>query len=64
MRFSANLGRHFLKSSNVVGRHFHADFQQIKTFVGALAPPPPTSTTAVHISVIGNFVVYQDRLET
>ena len=38
MSFSANLGRHFLKPSNV-GRHFYADlqgccpdFQQIKTF--------------------------------
>ena len=51
MCFSANLGRHFLKSSNV-GSHFYAyfqgccpDFQQITTFGGALAPsspPPPT----------------------
>jgi len=44
----ANLGRHFLKSSNV-GCHFHPDFQgfcpdleQIKPFGGALASPPPT----------------------
>jgi len=44
MSFSANLGRHFLKPSNV-GRHFYADFQgccpdfqQIKTFGGVLAP--------------------------
>jgi len=44
MRFSANLGRHFLKSSKV-GRHFQADFQeccpdfqQIKTFRGAPDP--------------------------
>jgi len=44
MWFSANLVRHVLKSSKV-GRHFHADFQgcfpdfqQIKTFGGALDP--------------------------
>ena len=68
--FSANLGRHFLKSSKV-GRHFHADyqgccpdFQQIKTFGGALAHLPPTSTTVFHNSIIVNFVVYQDRPET
>jgi len=44
MCFSTNLGRHFLKSSNF-RRHFYPDFQQIKRFVGALAPtapPPPT----------------------
>jgi len=70
MCFSANLGRRFLKSSNA-GHHFSADyqgcchdFQQIKTFGVRLHPQPPTSnTTAFHKSIIGNFVVYQDRLE-
>ena len=45
MCFYANLGRRFLKSSNV-GHHFYADyqgccqnFQQIKTFGCALASP-------------------------
>jgi len=37
MRFSANVGSHYMKS-NKVGRHFCPDFQQIKTFRGALAP--------------------------
>jgi len=43
MCFSANLGRHFVKSSNVA-RHFYPDFQgfcpdfhHIKFFAGALA---------------------------
>jgi len=47
MCFSANLGRRFLKSSNV-GHYFYADyqeccldFQQIKTFGCALASPAP-----------------------
>jgi len=59
MCFSANLGRHFLKSSNVYRRHFYADFQgccpdfqQIKTFGGALAPPaPPPPTPLLFITV-------------
>jgi len=66
MLFSANLGRHFLKSEKV-RRHFHADFQgccpdfqQTQTCGGALAPPPPTSNTFFHNSIIGYFVVYQD----
>jgi len=51
MCFYVNLGRHFLKTNNV-GRHSYPDFQgfcknfqQIKTFGGALAiaaSPPPT----------------------
>jgi len=71
MCFSANLGHRFLKSSNV-GHHFHTDyqgccqdFQQIKTFGCVLASPAPTSnTTDFHNSIIGNFMVYQDQLET
>jgi len=54
--FFANVGRHFLKS-NKLGCHFSRifrdgfysdfqrfflNFQQIKTFGDALAPPPPT----------------------
>jgi len=52
--FSANVGLHFLKSNNV-GRHFGPyfqgfcpDFQQIKTFGGALASPPPTRLMLLH----------------
>jgi len=58
MCFSANVGRHFLKT-NSVGRHFGSDFQgfcrnfrQIKTFEGALAPPassPPTPLASLLI---------------
>jgi len=74
MCFYANFGRHFLKSNNV-GRYFYPDFQgfcpdfqQTKTFGGALATPSPhtptSNNTAFHNSIIGNFMVYQDRLET
>jgi len=56
MYFSENVGCYVLKSNNVV-RHFCPDFQvfcsdfqgffpdfrYIKTFRGALAPPPPTT---------------------
>jgi len=52
MCFSTNVGRHFLKSNNNVGRHFCPDFQgfcpefrQIKTFEGALASPAPSPPT-------------------
>jgi len=68
MCFSANLGRHFLKSSNV-GRHFYAyfqgccpDFQQIKT--SGVRLHPTSNTSAFHNSIKGNLVVYQDRVET
>jgi len=58
MFFSANLGRHFLKSSNDE-RYFHLnfqeccpDFQQIKTFGGALVPStPPPQTPLFFIKV-------------
>ena len=56
MCFSANLGRHFLKSSNV-GSHYYAnhqgfypDFQQIKTFGGALVSPPATRLLFITVS--------------
>ena len=39
-------------------------FSKSKLIGGALSPPPPTSNTAFHNSITGNFVVYQDRLET
>jgi len=71
MCFHVNLGRHFLKS-NDVGHHFHPDFQgfcpdfqQIKNLWGCSCNPctPPSNTTAFHNSIIGNLMVYQDRLE-
>jgi len=41
------------------------NFQQIKTFGGAHCACTPTSNiTAFHNSITGNFVVYQDRLQT
>jgi len=60
MCFSANVGLHFLKA-NKVGRHFcpdihgvcshfqgfRPDFQQIKTFRGALASPPTTPVVMI-----------------
>ena len=53
MCFSGNVGRQFFKSNNV-GRHFCpnfqrfcSDFRQIKTFGGALAPPPPLPLDAL-----------------
>jgi len=72
MYFYANLGRHFLKSNNVE-RHFYPgfqgfcpDFQQIKTLGGCACNPctPSSNTAAFHNSITGNFMVYQDRLET
>ena len=58
MCFYASSERHFLKSNNV-GRHFYADFQgicqdfqQIKTFGGALATPvSPSPTPLLFITV-------------
>jgi len=68
MCFSVNLWCHFLKSKNV-GCYFYQDFQgfcpdfqQIKTIGGVLVPT--SNTTAFHNSIIGNFMVYQDQLET
>ena len=59
MCFYVNLGCHFLKSNNV-GRHFYPDFQafcqdfqQIRTFGGALvtpASPPPTQLLFIAVS--------------
>jgi len=59
MSFYANLGHHFLKSNNAE-RHFYPDFQgfcpdfqQIKTFWGALetpAPPPPPPLLVITVS--------------
>jgi len=74
MCFYPNLGRHFLKPNNV-GRHFHPDFLFVKlltrfsanqNFWGCAFNPciPITSTAAFHDSIIGNFMVYQDQLET
>ena len=66
---SANLGRHFLKSSNVE-RHFPPDFQGFcpdstnQNFWGCACTLWTSNNTAFHNSIIGNFVVYQDRLET
>jgi len=40
------------------------DFQQIKTFGGALEPHLQQAPLFFHNSIIGNFVVYQDRIET
>jgi len=58
----------FFKSSNV-GRHFYPDFQGFLAnqnfWCCACTPCTPTSNnTAFHNSIIGNFMVYQDRLET
>jgi len=72
MRFSANLMRHFLKSSTLgtiytrIIRDVAKIFSKSKLLGVHLHPQPlPTSnTTAFHNSIIGNFVVYQDRIET
>jgi len=62
MCFSTNMGRHLLKSNNVGPcfypdfQGFCPDFQQIKTST--------SNIPAFHNSVIGNFMVYQDQLET
>jgi len=56
-------------------RHFYPDFLFVKllprfsanqNFWGCACNPciPISSTTAFHDSIIGNFMVYQDRLET
>jgi len=71
MCFYANLGRHFLKSNNV-GHHFPGfsgllpRFSANQNFLGCACNPCTTTsnTTTFHNSIIGNFVVYQDRLET
>jgi len=39
-------------------------FSENQNFWGCAWAPPPTSTTVFHNSTIGNFVVYQDRIET
>jgi len=39
-------------------------FSANQNFWGCAWPPPPTSTTVFHNSIIGNFVVYQNRIET
>jgi len=68
---SANLGFHFLKSNNA-GRHLYPDFQgfsqvfsKSKLWGCAWTTSTPTSnTTALHNSLIGNFMANQDWLET
>jgi len=69
MCFYANRGCHFLKSNNV-GRYFHPDFQgfcpdfqQIKTFGGALAtpaPPPPAPLLFITVSWVISWVMKMD----
>jgi len=39
-------------------------FSANQNFWGCAEPPPPTSTTVFHNSIMGDFVVYQDRIET
>jgi len=63
MCFTANLRRHILKSSNV-GRHFYPDFQgfcpdfqQIKTFGGALAPPLPTTLLFITLTQVVSWFI-------
>jgi len=70
MCFSANRGRRLLKSSNV-GHHFYTDYKGVgkifnksKLLSVRLHPQPPTPTPLLFNSIISNFVVYQDRLET
>jgi len=72
MCFSANLGYHFLKSNNA-GRHlypdfhgFFSDFQKIQNFwrCACTTSNPTSNTTALHNSLIGNFMANQDWLET
>jgi len=72
MCFYANLGRHFVKLNNV-GGYFCPDFQGFwvwfsanQNYCGCAWNPciPTSNTTAFLKSSIGNFMVYQDRLET
>jgi len=63
MCFSANLGCHFLESGNFWW-HFYPDFKQSNLLGYVCTHCIPTSnTTAFHKNIVGNFVVYQDRLE-
>ena len=65
--FSANLRCHFLKSNNA-GRRlysdfqgFFSDFQQIKTFGGALTPlQSHLQHHCFRNSIIGNFMAYKE----
>jgi len=72
MCFSANLGYHFLKSNNA-GRllypdfqGFFSDFQKNQNIWGCawITSTPTSNTTALHNSIIGNFMANQDWLET
>jgi len=71
MCFSENRGRRLLKSSNV-GHHFYTDYKGVgKIFnkskllsVRLHSQPPNSNATTFNNSIISNFVVYQDRLET
>ena len=69
--FCANFGYHFLKSNNA-GRHLYPDFQMFfsdfhknQNFYGCACTTwtPTSNTTALHKSLIGNFMANQDWLE-